>query len=150
MKCKKALRLLYGTAFAALLLTCAAFAALEARGAGEDSARAAAFAVDAWLDGSGNGYVLSVSNTENGRTSETALSYSVTISLSSKLPEGVTAYFDGNKLYFNGTQCTIPNAGTLTAGGARTNEHSISFDTQNSAADASITVSVLVMAEQID
>lgn len=138
--------MLYGLVLAALLLTGTVFAAYQVLDTDTSSARAAAFDVDANISETGPAeYTLYVSS-----YSETALSYSVKISLNSELPEGVTAYFDDSELYFNGTQCTIPNAGTLTAGGARTNKHSISFDTQNSAEDASITVSVLVTAEQID
>ena len=150
MKTGKTLKtLLCGLTLSALLLSCAALAAWQAVGSGGGSARAASLAVSAWMEGD----TLFVSNSEGGRVSEVALGYSVTLSLSAPLPEGVRVYFDSTReVWFSGSTCVIPNAGELPAGSAQTNTHSISFDTAGASVDAetNIAVSVSVQAEQID
>lgn len=146
MKINKTLHtLLCGLAVSALLLSCAALAAWQVSGTGSDSARAAALAVSAWVDGQ----TLYVSNSENGRTCEVALRYSVTLG---SLPEGVTVYFDGVQQWSGGSTCVIQNAGELPAGSAQTNTHTITFDTTAASPDAETqtAVTVTVQAEQTD
>lgn len=150
MKTGKTLKtLLCGLTLSALLLSCAALAAWQASGGGGDGARAASLAVSAWTQGQ----TLYVSNSENGRVSEVALGYSVTLSLSAPLPEGVRVYFDSTReVWFSGTTCLIPNAGELPAGSEAWNAHTMTFDTTGASVDAetNIAVSVSVQAEQID
>ena len=119
------------------------------QGAGSDNASAAAFAVSARMDRQ----TLYVSNSEGGRGSEVALRYSVELSLSEPLPEGVDVYFDNTReVWFSGNICVIPNAGELPAGSAAINTHTLTFDTTGASVDAAtnIAVSVSVQAEQID
>ena len=74
MKVNKTLHTLScGLLLSTLLLSCAAFAFWQVQGSGSDNARAAAFAVSAWMDRQ----TLYVSNSEGGRGSEVALRYSV-------------------------------------------------------------------------
>ncbi len=90
MKVNKTLHTLScGLLLSTLLLSCAAFAFWQVQGSGIDNASAAAFAVSAWMDRQ----TLYVSNSEGGRGSEVALRYSVELSLSEPLPEGVDVYF---------------------------------------------------------
>ena len=148
MKCKKALRLLCGTALAALILTAAAFAVLEARDTGTDTARAAAFALDAWIERSGLAEcTLYVSG---GAICETALSYSVTMILDEPLPVGVEAYLDGRKFDFDSSGTVGTVYGGAMPAGAGQNEHKLGFDTVDAAVAAEISVAVYVTAEQID
>ena len=114
MKVNKTLHTLScGLLLSTLLLSCAAFAFWQVQGSGSDNARAAAFAVSAWMDRQ----TLYVSNSEGGRGSEVALRYSVELSLSEPLPEGVDVYFDNTReVWFSGNICVIPNAGELYAG----------------------------------
>jgi len=150
MKVNKTLHtLLCGLLLSTLLLSCAAFAFWQVQGSGSDNARAAAFAVSAWMDRQ----TLHVSNSEGGRGSEVALRYSVELSLSEPLPEGVDVYFDNTReVWFSGNICVIPNAGELPAGSAAINTHTLTFDTTGASVDAAtnIAVSVSVQAEQID
>lgn len=137
--------MLYSLVLAALLLTGTVFAAYQVLDTDTSSARAAAFDVDAWIEGSGPAeYTLYVSS-----YSETALSYSVTIELNSALPDGVELYLDNSKVYFSGTVGTI-YGGTLSAGYGHQNEHKITFDTVNALDTTEISVDVYVTAEQIN
>lgn len=134
---------------------------------GTSGINVAAFAVDAATVTSGDlsidcsseqteaSYVFAVSNQKGGVTAEVDISYSVTVNLSTALPDGLTLMLDGIRgtASDDGLSHFFEDpAWVLSAGSSTAAEHSLTFSanadtiTEDSSID---TISISVTAEQV-
>lgn len=149
-----------------LVLTGVSFAKFATTAGGSDSARVAAFVVEATgkekdtltIDcGAGSTtatYTLTVKNNNaSEKVSEVAISYDVVLALPEDLPNGLTVTLDGNTGTVSEKKITFANVGTFAAGTSASKTHKLTVTANPNVVTNDITldnISVNVIAEQID
>lgn len=148
-----------------LLLVGVSFCRYTTGAGSSDQARAAAWEVEVTYTGDSLEQTMVHPSDDGVKTvsypftitshSETALQYSLQIQLGTALPDGVTVQLDSKELTPAGENLyTVSNAGTLAAGSAVSQQHTLSFtgdfSTITPGTDQDIPITITVQAEQID
>ena len=155
--------------FAALLVSASgvSFAKNFSSSTGGDNAQVSALIIDLRVSSSDNlmidcgqgittaEYNFTVTNTKDGKTSETSFKYDVIVTLPEALPEGISITVDGKigTASSDRKKVTIKDVGRFAAGNSQTHNHSLVFSVVNegflSRDYVFANISVSVRAEQV-